>query len=278
MRAIWNGYISFGLITMPVAIGVAQQRRDVSFRTLCRESMTPVRQKRWDPVLDREVLPEETVKGYEVSKGSFIAVEDSELERFAARQEKTIAISRFVAVSEVDPVLFDRAYWIEPGDRAERPYALLLRAMERTGQAALGRFVLSTKEHLVLLRPHEGAMTMETLYYPDDVRLADHRAIAQAIAGVEVAEAELAMAEQLVRGLSGPLELDQLENATRRELIAYLEQRAAGETPEIEEAATEPAPVIDLMSALSASLAGLGQAGEGHEQAPAGDGQAAASA
>ena len=156
VRAIWNGFISFGLVTIPVSVGLAQQRSDVSFRTLSRATGQPVKQKRWDPDRDVEVSPDDTVKGWEVSKGRYLQVEDSELERFAARQEKTVQILQFVELSEVDPVFFERAYWLEPQERAERPYALLTRAMEHTGRAAMGRFVLSTKEHLVLLRPGTG--------------------------------------------------------------------------------------------------------------------------
>ncbi len=156
MRAIWNGFISFGLVTIPVAVGIAQQRSDVSFRTLSRATMRPVKQKRWDPENDVEVGPDDTVRGYEVSKGTYMAVEDDELERFSAQQEKTIQILQFVDLSEVDPVYFERAYWLEPKERAERPYALLAAAMRESGRAALGRFVLSTKEHLVLLREVDG--------------------------------------------------------------------------------------------------------------------------
>ena len=150
---MWKGAIQFGLVTIPVSVGLAQQRSDVSFRTLSRETLQPVKQKRWDPQRDVEVGPDETVKGWEVSKGRYLPVEDSELERFAARQEKTIQILGFVELSEVDPVYYERAYGLEPQERAVRPYVLLRTAMEQSGRAALGRFVLSTKEHLVLLRP-----------------------------------------------------------------------------------------------------------------------------
>src|SRR5680860_752936 len=219
MRAIWNGFVSFGLVTIPVSVGLAQQRSDVSFRTLSRANMQPVKQKRWDPERDVEVVPADTVKGWEVSKGRYLPVEDAELERFAARQEKTIQILQFVEMSEVDPVFFERAYWLEPQERAERPYALLTRAMEKTGRAALGRFVLSTKEHLVLLRPAGGMLALQTLYYPEDVRTREQREIVETLAGVEVAEEELAMAEQLVAGLSKPFAPQEYSNEMRASLL-----------------------------------------------------------
>jgi DNA end-binding protein Ku len=266
MRAIWKGFISFGLVTIPVGLGVAQQKKDVSFRTLSRETGRPVKQKRWDEELDREVTAEEVVKGWEVSKGRYVTVEDEELERFAARQEKTIEILQFVELPEVDPVFFERAYWIEPQERAERPYALLLEAMERTGRAAIGRFVLSTKEHLVLLRPFGKTLTIETLYYPEDLRLKDQEEISQRIEAIEVREQELAMAEQLVEGLTKPFVVETLTNETRASLLDFLHAKAEGEEPVVAEPAAEPAPVVDLMAALKASLAAAGVGSDAEDE------------
>jgi DNA end-binding protein Ku len=268
MRAIWNGFVSFGLVTIPVSVGLAQQRRDVSFRTLARETGQPVKQKRWDPVNDREVTADETVKGWEVAKGRYLPVEDEELEQFAARQEKTIRILQFVDAAEVDPVFFERAYWLEPQERAERPYKLLMTAMEGKGRAAIGRFVLSTKEHLVLLRASEGMLTLETLYYPEDIRLKDREEISDRVADVDVSDAELQMAEQLVEGLARPFEPEAYPNETRKALLDFLQAKAEGTEIDEPEEAPEPAPVIDLMAALKASLAA---AGGGDADADAGD-------
>ena len=258
MRAIWNGFVSFGLVTIPVSVGLAQQRSDVSFRTLSRETLQPVKQKRWDPARDVEVTSEETVKGWEISKGRYLPVEDAELEQFAARQEKTIRILQFVDAAEVDPVFFERAYWLEPQERAERPYKLLMTAMEEKGRAAIGRFVLSTREHLVLLRASDGMLTLETLYYPEDIRLKDKQEIEERLADVDVAEQELQMAEQLVEGLARPFEPEAYPNETRKALLDFLQAKAEGTEIAEPEEAPEPAPVIDLMAALKASLAAAG--------------------
>lgn len=266
MRAIWKGFISFGLVTIPVGIGIAQQRREVSFRNLSRESMVPVKQKRWDPVRDVEVGPDEMIKGYEIAKGQFVTVEDDELARFSANQEKTIEILEFVDLGEIDPVYFERAYWVEPQERAERPYALLMRAMERSGRGAIGRFVLSTKEHLVLLRVMDGAMVIETLYYPEDIRVGEHREIQDRVRGVEVKEEELAIADQLIDSLTRDFDATKYRNETRRALIEFLEAKADGQAPVIPEDIGEPAPVVDLMAALKASLAAGG--GTDEERAP----------
>jgi DNA end-binding protein Ku len=266
MRAIWNGFVSFGLVTIPVSVGLAQQRSDVSFRTLSRETGQPVKQKRWDPVNDKEVTGDDTVKGWELAKGRYLPVEDEELEQFAARQEKTIRILQFVDAAEVDPVFFERAYWLEPQERAERPYKLLMTAMEEKGRAAIGRFVLSTKEHLVLLRASEGMLTLETLYYPEDIRLKDRNEISERLADVDVADAELQMAQQLVEGLARPFEPEAYPNETRKALLDFLHAKAEGTEIAEPEEAPEPAPVIDLMAALKASLAAAG-GGDGAAQA-----------
>jgi DNA end-binding protein Ku len=260
MRAIWKGFVSFGLVTIPVGVGLAQERSaDVSFRTLSRATGRPVRQKRWDPDRDVEVGPDEVVKGWEFAKGQYVPVEDDELERFAARQERTIEILQFVSMTEVDPVYFERAYWLEPQERAERPYALLVSAMERTGRAGIGRFVLSTKEHLVLLRPFEGMLTLETLFYPEDIRIRDQKGIVERVAGVEVKDAELDIAQQLVESLTKPFDPAEYPNETRRALLDFLQAKAEGHEPaEVVEAAPQGAPVVDLMAALKASLAAAG--------------------
>ncbi len=269
MRAMWKGFITFGLVTIPVAVGIAQQRRDVSFRTLSRESGVPVRQRRWDPVADREVGPDDVVKGYEVAKGRYVTVEEGELDRFAARQEKTIEILQFVELPELDPVYFEKAYWMEPQERAERPYVLLLQAMERAGKGALGRFVLSTREHLVLLRPFDGMLALQTLYYPEDLRMRDHDEVADRLRGIEAREDELAMAEQLISALTRPFVPEDWQNATRRALVEFLEAKADGAVVEAPEEEAEPAPVVDLMAALKASLAAAGPVAAEEEAAPA---------
>lgn len=255
MRAIWKGFVSFGLVTIPVNVGIAQDRRDPSFRTLVRDTMRPVRQKRWDPDRDAEVTPEQTVKGWEFAKGRYVVVEEEELARFTPRQEKTVQILQFVDLAEVDPIYFEKAYWLEPQERAERPYALFAQALARTNRAAVGRFVLSTKEHLVLLRAVDGVLALQTLYYPEDVRTEVRDEIRERVGQVEVVPAELDMAEQLVTGMTKPFVPEEYPNETRAAIQAMLEARAEGQEVAAPQPAGEPAPVVDLMAALKASLA-----------------------
>lgn len=267
MRAIWRGFVSFGLVTIPVNVGIAQDRRDPSFRTLVRDTLRPVRQKRWDVDEDREVPAEQTVKGWEFAKGRYVVVEEEELARFTPQQEKTVQILQFVDLAEVDPIFFEKAYWLEPQERAERPYALFARALEQTGRAAVGRFVLSTKEHLVLLRAVDGVLALQTLYYPEDVRTEVRDEIRERLGQVDVVDAELAMAEQLVTSMTRPFRPEEYPNETRAAILAMLEARADGQEVAVPEAAAEPAPVVDLMAALKASLAAAqGDADAGPER------------
>lgn len=255
MRAIWKGFVSFGLVTIPVNVGIAQDRQDPSFRTLVRETMRPVRQKRWDEDNDREVNPADTVKGYEFAKGRYVVVEEEELAKFAPTQEKTVQILQFVALDEVDPVYFEKAYWLEPQDRAERPYRLLAQALEDTRKAAIGRFVLSTKEHLVLVRSIDGVLALQTLYYPEDVRMGVREEIVERLGDGEVVAAELEMAKQLIEGMTAPFDAAKYPNETRKAILEMLEARADGQEVVVPEQAGEVAPVVDLMEALKASLA-----------------------
>ena len=148
MRTIWNGSISFGLVNIPVGLALATSgrgSRTSSFRTLHRECGTPIKQKRWCPVHERDVEADELVKGWEVAKGQFVIVEDADLEAVAlADDSRSIEITRFVPLDEVDPIYFDRTYFLAPAaaPAQRRPYVLLLRAMQETGMAAIGKFVL----------------------------------------------------------------------------------------------------------------------------------------
>src|SRR5829696_10316973 len=135
MRTIWNGSISFGLVSIPIGLALATQRNDVAFRTLHRECGSPIKQKRWCPVHERDVESDELVKGWEFSKSQFVIVEDSDLEGVALKRSQSIEIVRFVQLSEVDPVFFDRTYYLAPAssEAQRRPYVLLLEAMKQSG-------------------------------------------------------------------------------------------------------------------------------------------------
>jgi DNA end-binding protein Ku len=254
MRTIWNGSINFGLVNIPIGLAVAQQRKDVSFRTLHRECGTPIKQKRWCPFHERDVEADELVKGWEFAKGQFVMVEESDLESVALARSQSIDIDRFVDLDQVDPIYFDRAYYLAPADAdaQRRPYVLLLRAMQEANVAAIGKFVLWGKENLCLIRPLGESLALETLYYAEDIRAREE--IDEAVAETEVGEPELEMARQLVASLVGEFEPEEFENEYRGALRAMLEAKLAGEEIVAPEQPA-PAPVVDLMEALKESVA-----------------------
>ena len=263
MRTTWNGSVSFGLVNIPVGLApatkAAARQSDVSFRLLHRECGTPIKQKRWCPVHERDVESDELVKGWEVSKGQFVLVEDADLEAIEQRDtSRSIEISRFVTLEEVDPIYFDRTYFLVPAgaEAARRPYVLLLEAMKEAGVAALGRFVLAGKEKLCLIRPMGDALALETLFVHEDVK--DHAEIDEAVATSEVREPELELAKQIIASLAGTFEPKELRSEYRESLRELLEAKLDGR--EIE-APTEaaPAPVVDLMEALRASVEAAGK-------------------
>jgi DNA end-binding protein Ku len=254
MRTIWNGSISFGLVNIPVGLAVATQRSDIAFRTLHRECGTPIKQKRYCPTHERDVEADELVKGWEVAKGEFVMVEDSDLEAVALQRSQSIEILRFVKLDEVDPVYFDRTYYLAPASAsaARRPYVLLLRAMEETGMAAIGKFVLWGKENLSLIRAQGESLLLETLFFAEDVR--SRAEIEEAVGETDVKDAELELARQVIGSLEGDFVADDFGNQYRTELRQMLEAKVQGE----EIARPEPVPetpAVDLMEALRRSVA-----------------------
>jgi DNA end-binding protein Ku len=254
MRTIWNGSINFGLVNIPIGLAVAQQRQDTSFRTLHRECGTPIKQKRYCPFHERDVEADELVKGWEFSKGQFVVVEESDLETVAVQRSQSIDILRFVPVEQVDPIYFDRAYYLAPAAAAaqRRPYVLLLRAMQEAKVGAVGKFVLWGKENLCLIRPLGDSLALETLYFAEDIR--SRSEIDEAVEETDASKAELKMALELVESLVGEFDPNEFENEYRNDLRRMLEAKLAGEEIKQPEPAA-PVPVIDLMEALKQSVA-----------------------
>ena len=208
MRTTWNGSLSFGLVSIPVGLAPATKpaarQSDVSFRRLHRECKTPIKQKRWCPTHDREVNQDEIVRGFEVTKGQFVVVEDVDLEALERHDDsRSIEITRFVEEEAVDPIYFDRTYFLGPGPNPaqRRPYVLLLEAMRETGTAAVGRFVRAGRESLCLVRAKDSALALETLFLAEDVY--SQAEITEAIEDAEVKDTELALARQVIESLAG---------------------------------------------------------------------------
>ena len=259
MRTTWNGSLSFGLVSIPVGLAPATKpaarSSDVSFRLLHRECGTPIKQKRWCPVHDREVGPDELVKGWEVAKNQFVMIEDADLEAIErANDSRAIEITQFVPEEAVDAIYYDRTYFLVPqqAPAARRPYVLLLAAMRETGMAALGRYVQAGKEKLCLVRAKGDALALETLFLAEDVY--SQAEIDEAVEEVDVKSTELDLARQLIAGLAGEFEpAESLQSDYRRDLRAMLEAKLEGREIAMPEPAEE-APTVDLMAALKASV------------------------
>src|ERR687895_691615 len=254
MRTIWNGSLNFGLVNIPIGLAVAQQRKDIAFRTLHRECGTPIKQKRWCPHHERDVEADELVKGWEFSKGQFVVVEESDLEAVALQRSQSIDIAKFVPLDAVDPLYFDRTYYLAPASAVaqRRPYVLLLKAMQEAGMGAIGSFVLWGKENLCLIRPLGDSLALETLFYAEDVR--SRAEIDEAVGEADVKDPELEMARQLVESLVGEFDPADFENEYREHLRQMLEAKLQGKEIAKPEPIA-PAPVVDLMDALRASIA-----------------------
>jgi DNA end-binding protein Ku len=251
--------VSFGLVNIPVGLAPATKpaarQSDVSFRMLHRECGTPIKQKRFCPVHERDVESDELVKGWEVAKGQFLMVEDADLEALENRDtSRSIDINRFVRLEEVDPIYYDRTYFLIPAgaEAQRRPYVLLLEAMKEAGVAALGRFVLAGKEKLCLIRPMGEALALETLFVHEDVK--DHAEIDEAVASAEVRKPELDLAKQIIASLAAPFDPSELRSEYRESLRELLEAKLEGQEIEVP-AEPAPTPVVDLMEALRASVA-----------------------
>ena len=259
MRTIWNGSINFGLVNIPVGLALATKpaakQSDVSFRTLHRECGTPIKQKRWCPLHDREVPNDELVKGWEVAKGEFVMIEDADLEAITMYDDsRAIEIQNFVPLDQIDPVFFDRTYYLAPSSTPaqRRPYVLLLRALQESGMGALGRFVLRGQENFALIRARGDALALETLFIAEDVR--SQAEVEEAVGDTEVKDAELELARQVIDSLAADFDPETLTSEYRSSLHEMLEAKLAGQEIKRPEPVAEDAPVIDLMEALRQSV------------------------
>lgn len=251
-RPIWSGAISFGLVNVPVKLYSAVSSRDVRFHQLEASTNARVRQKRVSGATGEEVAYDDIVKGYELRPDTYVTVTAEELSSLDPPATRAIDISDFVGLSEIDPVYFERPYYLVPDKGGTKAYALLRDAMEATGKVGIGRLVLRTKEYLAAIRPHDGVLVLETLYYGDEVNPVS----ALDLPGdeVEVSDREVAMARQLIDALSTEFDPDRYRDTYRERVLELIERKAEGAEIVVEEPAAHPAPVLDLVAALEASL------------------------
>lgn len=252
-RAIWSGSISLGLVNVPVKLHSAVKHKDVHFHQLREGTGDRIRYKKVSEKSGREVDSGDIVKGYEVSKGSYVTVTDEDFEAAEPERTHTIDIEDFVDIDEVDPIHFVTTYWIAPQDSkgSAKAYALLRDAMDKKRRVAIARFVLRTKEHLVLIRPVSGALALHTMLFPDEIIAANE--VDGLPVRVKPDPREVKMAEQLVDSLTVKWNPKKYRDTYREKLLDVIKRKAKGE-----EIVTEPreqrADVVDLMAALEASV------------------------
>ncbi len=254
-RAIWSGAISFGLVNIPVKLYSAVSKKTVRFHQIDAESGGRVRQKRVGPD-GEEIAYEQIVKGYEIGPDRYVTISPEELEALEPQKTRTIDIEDFVDLEQIDPIYYDHPYYLAPDTGASKAYRLLVDAMEDSGKVAVARVVLRSKEHLVAIRPRDGALAMETMLFADEVIPPDSlEELAAGDGEVQTSDRELAMANQLIDSLAADFEPGKYRDEYRERVLDLIERKAQGETIVIEEPEAEPEKVPDLMAALEASIA-----------------------
>jgi DNA end-binding protein Ku len=270
-RAIWSGSISFGLVNVPVKLVTATSPKDVRFHQLHSTDGGRINQKRVCSIDGEDVDYSEIVKGYEIHRGQYVIIGPEELEGLAPEASRSIDIEEFVDLAEIDPLFFDHSYYLVPDSPAARPYALLVEAMEGTGKVGIGRFMLRTKQYLAALRPREGALVLSTMLFADEV-VGTTELEVPTTKDTKPSERELNMARQLVSSLSAEWEPEKYKDDYREKVMGLIEAKAEGSEIAVLDAPERPAPVVDLMAALEASLARAEQ--EGRTPAAGGHGRA----
>ena len=253
-RPIWSGAISFGLVNVPVKLMGAVSPKDVRFNQLEAGTGARIKQKRVSAETGEEVPFDQIVKGYEVSPDNYVVIEPQELEALDPKATRSIEIEDFVDLDQIDPLYFERPYYLVPDKGGAKAYALLLEAMKESKKVGIARLVLRTKQYLAAIRPLGDALVLETLLYPDEVTLPDE------VEGlprddVEIQDRELKIARQLIESLSTEFEPENYRDQYRERVLELIEQKAEGKQIVTQPATEEPTKVVDLMAALEASLA-----------------------
>ncbi len=254
-RPLWNGSISFGLVTIPVKLFNAVSRKNVSFNQIDTRSNSRIKLKKVSAKDGSDVPDEAIVKGYELTSGNYVLLTQDELDAFEARASKAIEIDEFVDLDQIDPIFYDSAYYLAPDKATVKPYALLMRAMEQSNKVGIAKFVMRSKQYVAAIRPKDGYLVLSTMVYEDEI--VDPASIPEIeeAGEVEVSERELNMAQQLIESLAAAFDPEHFKDEYREQVLALIERKAAGE-----EAIEAPVPaastpkVVDLLKALEASV------------------------
>jgi DNA end-binding protein Ku len=248
---VWKGYISFGLISVPIRLYTAARSEHVSFHEVHSVCNTRIKQQLYCPTCERVVVRSELVKGYEVEKDRFVTVTDEEVKKIAPPSTDTMEITEFVKISEIDPLYYESSYYALPEKAGAKPYRLLVNTMEKSGYAALAKVGMHRREYIVVIRPREHGLTLHTMFYPNEIREVPAYGAQDK---TKIDGREVALAEQLIKSLAAPFQPERYEDEYQKRLLELVEAKAEGKTLKSEHKPRK-APVIDLMQALKKSLA-----------------------
>ena len=251
-RAIWKGAISFGLVSIPVKTFGAISEHKTGLRMMCPKCKSPLQFKRMCPKCLKEVTWNDIVKGYEVQKGKYVTFSPKELEKLELESGRLVEIFQFIDEDKLDAIYFDTSYYLVPDEHGEKPYFLMREALEQYQKIALGRVVMHEKEHLVALRPYEGAMLMATLHYADEIR--STKDFPELKKPVDVEKEELELAGQLIRIMKKPFAYKEYKDRYHEALMKTVEAKMKGQEEVIEVRVPEIKPTKNLMEALKASI------------------------
>jgi DNA end-binding protein Ku len=248
MRPIWSGTISFGLVSVPVRMFSATESKELKFHFLHKDDLEPIGYDKVRKDTGEHVDPKDIVRGFEIEKGRYVPIEDDDLDRLDIELTHSIDICDFVDIEDIDPIYFRKAYYLAPQEGAEKPYRLLVRALEETGKAGIAKVVIRNKQHLAALRAHDNVLVLETMYFADEVRKPE-----KVNGRANLRKAEVDMAKSLVENLSDTFKPDKYDDTYRKELMDLIRKKAKGQKlPEPQE--EEEGEVVDLMAALRESV------------------------
>ncbi len=280
-RAIWSGSISFGLLNVPVRLYSAVARRGIALREIRESDGARIRHRRVAEGSEEEVPYEKIVKAYEITPQRYVALSKEELASLDPEKSRAIEVQDFVDLDEIDPIYFDSPYYLGPAAGAEKAYSLLARAMQASGKVAIARFVFRNKEHLAAIRPAQGALTLTTMRFADEVVAPAELEDALPAEAPRLAKRELEMAEKLIDSLTTDFDPTAYRDEYREQLLAMIEEKAAGkELVAATQAEREPTKAPDLMAALEQSIAALSDKAEdkGKRKGAGGQGKKASGA
>ena len=255
-RAIWNGSISFGLVSIPVKLYSAVSRKTVRFNQIDSATGARIKQKRVSADDGEEVPYERIVKGYELASGDYVLISDDEVAALDPEAVRTIDIDEFVDLADIDPMFYDNAYHLVPDEQTAKPYKLLATAMEEAGKVGICHFVMRSKQYLGAVRPVDGRLVLSTMVYADEIVDPSEIGGFDLLADIEIDEKEQAMAEQLIATLDATFDPHRHKDTYREAVLELIDRKAAGESSDDLVAAPSPSSdkVIDLMAALEASV------------------------